>query len=620
MKLLPFKNTDAIQLNPYLGIILTADMHGWFFEHFINLFMIGSIIDYTDNVNYSGIINHQRTYSFKETQKNGTIRIIEREIDNNNYLRVWVDEIHIPCSSKYKSYHYVHPLLVIGYDSNKKIVKTVIFDNHKGQVVIDIRYKDIVKATKSLSKYYSLGGSDNTLNETVSAFSLSYYLKGDFHLNYFAQQLDNYISCKTDEGWEWYTSCREGVFESKEKIYGIQIYLHLNKYISSGDLITSIKYKTLHDFILHKKGLLERFVFIKENYDTPPEYENFVDDYNNLYTALEKIRLLGMKNQMRNGLSVKSLCLDVDYIEKLSQTLLDCYKVEMELLPRILDIIKSLSYSKDFLANNSFKSVALISDNMCDNKYVICDEEQFIYRVDIIRAENSNHRNTFEYICLNNDVKYYLSGTSVYSPIRSIIFPPIKLRSLQLYTQKPNVNYIANIFPLPNQYNIDLDAITLNNSWHSYHHIEQINEGELNFLITDEDPFIVKDNIGVNADAYKYLHIEMCTTAKTIYAQVYFSTTDNPDITMDKSLFFKINPDGIFHSYYIKMSANNKWQGFVKSIRIDPAQYHDNYGWDSKRLDTCTISLVEFIKNIPDGVAECMTATDLEDDGSTFTS
>lgn len=620
MKVLPFRNTDAIQLNPYLGIILTTDMTGWFTERFVNLFMIGSTIDYTDNVNYSGIINHQRSYSFDETREIGVIQIIEQEINNNNYLRVWVDEIHIQNSNKYKSYHYVHPLLVIGYDSDQERVKAVIFDNHKGQTIVDIDYNDLLKATGSLNQYYMRGGSDNTINETITALSLSHHLKGDFHIGFFAQQLDNYISCKTDEGWEWYTSCREEVFESREKIYGIQIYLHLNKYISSNELITSIKYKTLHDFILHKKCLLDRFVFIKENYDTPPEYENYVDGYNHLYAALEKIRLLGMKKQMRHGLSIKSLCVDADYIEKLSQTLLECYDIEMGLLPRILDIIKSLLYSKDFLANNSFKSVALIADNMCNNKYVICHEEQFIYRVDIVRTENSKHSKALEYLCLNNDVKYYLSDPSGYSPVRSIVFPPIKLRTLYLYTQLPNENYIANIFPLPNQHNNDLNVITLDNSWHSYHHVEQLNEGILNFLITDEDPYIVKDNIGVNADIYQYLHIEMCTTAKTIYAQIYFSTIDNPGITMDKSLFFKINPDGFFHSYYINMSNNNKWRGFVKSIRIDPAQYHDNYEWDSKRLDTCTISIVEFTKKIPDGVIECMTATDLEDDGTTFNS
>lgn len=63
----------------------------------------------------------------------------------------------------------------------------------------------------------------------------------------------------------------------------------------------------------------------------------------------------------------------------------------------------------------------------------------------------------------------------------------------------------------------------------------------------------------------------------TIYAQIYFTTLENPHISMDKSLFFKIIPDGQSHTYVINMARNDLWEGLVQTIRFDPAQFYEVY-------------------------------------------
>ena len=102
------------------------------------------------------------------------------------------------------------------------------------------------------------------------------------------------------------------------------------------------------------------------------------------------------------------------------------------------------------------------------------------------------------------------------------------------------------------------------------------------------------------------------------YAQVYFATIDNPYISMDKSLFYKIESDGNAHSYYIDMRHNRRWKGIVQKIRFDPAQYHDNYPRSESAAGECTIECIEFLSRMPDGEVECMVADQLKDDGSTF--
>lgn len=624
MNVLPLNTSKAIQINPNLGIILTQDMEGWFLERYVNIFMIGSIIDYVDNVNYNSMILHRRCYPNNEVQSMGIINIIQNEIDNNNYLHIWVDEKHIPASNKYLSKHFVHPLMVYGYDKENEIVKAVLFNAYKGQILVNINYQDMINATTDLDKYYMLGGSDVALKTTASAYCLSPYIKSEFHIDVFAQQLKNYICCTSEPGWEWYSSCRAGVFESREKIFGIQIYKQFVKYLSSPDLVNNVKYKALHDFVSHKKIILDRLLYIQQNYPTPCTYNKLVQQFACSYRALERMRLAGIKLQVKRGHYPVSLCMDPNYLSFLTDTLSESYNIEMEVLPKLYRIIINLDYESNYLSRCQIINVSNTIINS-EHKYIdfeIVDKGKYVSRIDIVCLDQSDIYSSFEfdYIVLNKKDKYYLlDHFSNNSAIRTITFPPAKLNSLHLYTTQLNSRFHANIYPLPNQSAPGAnDHIILSDSWHSFHHIQQIDAEKLSFLITDEDPFIIQENIGVNADEYDYLHLRMSTIAKTIYAQVYFSTVENPNISMDKSLFFKIIPDGLYHSYYINMSHNSNWKGFVKTIRIDPAQYHDNYEWDKDHCDICTIDKVEFVKNIPNDLNECMTASDLKDDGSTF--
>ena len=624
MKILPLNTSKALQINPNLGIILTANMTGWFFERYVNIFMVGTTVDYIDNVNYNATLLHRRRYSYKEINSLGVVNVIERTINNNMYMHLWVDEMYIPCSVRYNRCHFVHPLMIYGYDDEKQIIKTVFFDILSGQILVDISYQDIILATLDLALFYNIGGSNHTLDETALVYELSPHLKSNFHLEVFAQQLCNYICCETDPGWEWYTSCRAGVFDSNEKIYGIQIYLQLINYLQSPELINAINYKALHDFIFHKKIMFERLVYIQQNFFLPHEYNNLLARFEQNYRNLERMRLLGRKIQLKNGLSPLVICRDDAYLKKLVDFLFEGYLCEMEILPQIYDIINGIGGYKHLY--NSDKGVRF-SANPTPNtseylEYDVNEYNKYTSCIDVVRYGEPTTNPSFEYLLINGERKFYLHKDSYANPpIRTLKIPPLKINSLRLYTTKLQSEYSVILYPLPNQKNNNPEEnIVLSNSWQGYHHIQFENNrmGQLVLQIIDEDPYIIQENIGINADEYIYLHIKMSTTVQTVYAQVYFSTVDNPHISMEKSLFFKIIPDGVSHSYYINMSHNAFWHGFVKALRFDPAQYHDFYEWNHNKNTICTIEMVEFTKRIPDGTDECMTAISLKDDGSTF--
>ena len=625
MRILPIDKTKALQINPNLGIILTADMRGWFYERYVNIFMNGTTIDYIDNVSYAGCYSEQRHYTFGEVAVCGIVNIVEKEIDNDHYMHIWVDEIAIPHSIRYAKIHFVHPLMVYGYDKTRQIVHCVFFDINRGQVCIELEYQDLINATATLNENYSYGGTDKAINETVLACGLQKQIKGVFHIDVFAQQLSNYICCTTDNNMEWYTTSRPGVYDSKDNIYGIQIYLRLIYFLQSREMCKGINYKALHDFILHKKYMLDRFKYIQTNYFVTQDYDNLIKQYEIICQKLEQIRLLNMKKQFKLGCMPATMCYDKCFLTCLISKLRECYNMEMMILPQIYDIITQLTHSKTDRENSN---VAYLSVKYRDEKddyieYRVSDSGVYVTKIDVERIRKCYDRQEFEYILLNGNIKYYLEKDYInHSPLRTIMNPTLLVKSIRIYTDSLNCDYNVMLHLLTMETkNNDTCAIELRGDWSGCHHLKFLDSStdkEMRMRITDEDPYIEKEQIYIDADHCPYLHIRMKTTAQTIYAQVYFATIDNPYISMDKSLFYKIELDDNMHSYYINMRHNRRWKGIVQKIRLDPAQYHDNYPWSKSAAGECTIECIEFLSRMPDGEVECMVADHLKDDGSTF--
>lgn len=623
MKILPLVTTSALQINPNLGMILTADMMGWFYERYVNIFMNGTTIDYVDNVNYGGLIVIQRHYQYEDVLLNGVICIIKSELDKGNYMHIWVDEIALSQSIRYKKSHFVHPLMVYGYDDARRIIYCVFFDINRGQIPIEVNYRDFISATTLLNKYYQYGGTEDAIKKTVLVCALPKQIKGVFHVDVFAQQVSNYICCTNDNCMEWYTTSRPGVCDSKDNIYGIQIYLQLIHLLKSNDTCKGIQYKAIHDFISHKKYLLDRFKYIQENYHVTSGYRTLVERFALNCEVLEQLRLLNMKKQIKLGCVAASLCCEKDYLSNLIDRLIECYNTEMTILPQIYDHIIRLSHSNKTKSNTICLPFKVGSRNNEYLEYEVPAPGVYVTKLDIVRNGECYDKQDFEYVLLNGNVKYYLEKDhSNHIPLRSVKFPTILVNSIRIYTNSKKCDYILFGYPLMQKkdtgsvYSIDLDM-----SWSGYHHVRQLNilpPNEIALQVVDEDPYIEKEHICIDTDKYLYLHIRMRTTSKTIYAQVYFATIDNPYISMDKSLFFKIEPDGNMHSYYINMEHNRRWKGIVQKIRLDPAQYHDNYPWSESAAGECTIERIEFLSQMPDGEVECMVADQLKDDGSTF--
>ncbi len=115
------------------------------------------------------------------------------------------------------------------------------------------------------------------------------------------------------------------------------------------------------------------------------------------------------------------------------------------------------------------------------------------------------------------------------------------------------------------------------------------------------DPMIINDNINVNVNRAKYVHVRLKTVLESnsdnggwcnnnvchdAYLQVYFKTENNNVYSQDKRVYANYG-SGCMTDVYVDMSKNSLWNGNLTGLRIDPTEVVDG---------TYEIELVEILE------------------------
>lgn len=597
--MIPITNHPGVQINPNLAVILANNMMGWYYERYVNIFMDETHIDYVDNVNYEGVVTKIRVFPYTEIVGN-VQTIIKNAIECGHFLHIWADEYYIEYSTRYKRKHFVHPLMIYGYDDVSAKFKAIFFDIRRGQIFIDVTYTQFFESVKNVRAYYCLGGNDDAIKQTITECKFVKEAKGIFHLNVLLRQLKNYLYCTTDYLTSWYTLSRPGLCESSNVIYGIQIYQQLIKFLSLPKEYIPIHYKAIHDFISHKKVILERLKYIENEYDCGEYFRKLINDFEKHCRKLEQIRLLNMKLQAKVGEPIASLCCEKDFLCNLRNTLEESYLLEINLIPQIIKCISSLMYPKNYLS--SFKVLSIDCNSSCYNRidkvFYFDDKKIYANRIDVV-SQGGGCKNAIDYIIINDKWIYYLDMEYLNeSPIRTINCIPEQLKSIKINANDNELQQRLNIFIISEDVNdSNRRVIQLDNRWRGFHHMKNVGfSNGIQFNIVGSDPFIIRDGLCIDSEVYRYIHIRMKVSADTDRAQIYFTTNNSPGLSENASLFFTLNPHPGEHSYYIDMGQSPMWTGMIYSIRLDPAHFYDNYIWKEKPEAICEVTQFEFIK------------------------
>ena len=98
----------------------------------------------------------RQVFSFDEVRDN-TIDFIKSKIDQNFYIFTYNDKFHISTNGYYHKWHFVHPLIVTGYDDELASFICIDFDPRHGPVRINILYSEFTLAVLDCEKNYMCG-------------------------------------------------------------------------------------------------------------------------------------------------------------------------------------------------------------------------------------------------------------------------------------------------------------------------------------------------------------------------------------------------------------------------------------------------------------------------------
>jgi hypothetical protein len=96
-----------------------------------------------------------------------------------------------------------------------------------------------------------------------------------------------------------------------------------------------------------------------------------------------------------------------------------------------------------------------------------------------------------------------------------------------------------------------------------------VSGGVLTGQSTGADPYLFSPDITFCAAVQPRIEVRMSATAGSA-AKFYFTTDFDPAWSEDKTVSVALTADGLLHSIYFDMSANNRWSGRIRQLRFDP--------------------------------------------------
>ena len=258
-----------IHYSLFLPVILgNTNLIPWYYNSFINYYLrIGNNALFFslnekefDKFFYHSNIHHSFLQDNSLTKNN-----FINAINDNHYIIIQVDYYCIQYYSRYKKAHFVHPLLVYGYDSIKDEFNVLIFDETKGVFKERLSSDILIIALKSAKEYYQNGFPDID-NGLVGFYKFKNFAKYEFDIVFYIHELLNYINA-TGNLQELYFIFHHNV-EIKQNSFGIGVYDKILDSLSKKNpkVYPDIDYRVIHMIWEHKKWMVKSIRYISQYY------------------------------------------------------------------------------------------------------------------------------------------------------------------------------------------------------------------------------------------------------------------------------------------------------------------------------------------------------------------
>ena len=215
-------------------------------------------------------------------------------INRGYYIIAHLDEFYIPDKEAYEETHFVHASLVYGYNIEKRELYGVGFDE-------DMTFGEITFDFDIFNMAYEEGRRNYMPEAFWCEWSAVQLIKPKspgvpfkFDLKRFMNELEEYMTSKRDD-YKLYSFD----YPMDRMRCGVSVYDQVIEKLQEMKTGTMhIDYRAIHLIVEHKKGLLERFEYIKDLYDVPDSYETHLKEYAKLVEKADKFRVTCMTKYM----------------------------------------------------------------------------------------------------------------------------------------------------------------------------------------------------------------------------------------------------------------------------------------------------------------------------------
>lgn len=268
---------------PLCAILADDGLYPWFYQHFVQLYTstdeMGNLwADYLEKRDFYKDIAENFIYDCKSlSDEKDILGFIINKINSGYYVIMFVDEYYLPRKSSYMSNHFMHQLMIYGYNNDTSIFKTIGFDEKKEFRNDDYTYEQIQQAYE-LGKNYYESSPVWVLNETVEIIRLKDITNSyKFDMGLFLNELNTYLS-----GQGEYSKIRPNNLKTNgtRASFNFKIFdeldFHLNNLIKGK---CTMDYRFMHLLFEHKSIMHKRLEYIASSYKSSDRLVSLLQEY-----------------------------------------------------------------------------------------------------------------------------------------------------------------------------------------------------------------------------------------------------------------------------------------------------------------------------------------------------
>ncbi len=258
-------------------------------------------------------------------RRDDIIQFVMKSLDEDWHVQLDVDYFHLPSTAPYKQFHYLHEVLVSGYDDNSKTFEISGYDRlwkyQKSTITFSDLFEAVIDKTANDSTYPA-----DQLDESPKAFlyRTDHNRKCDIDIRQMYELLSDYLeSANTAEKY------RMLYVPQEDGLWGVSVYSYLIELL---DQCRSLDTLTIPLRVLweHKRIMAERIRYLEEHGYIDSGYRIF-EEYSEVTRMANQVRWLLLKCLMKRKVSL---------VRKASDTLHDIAEREYRVLSNLRNLLE----------------------------------------------------------------------------------------------------------------------------------------------------------------------------------------------------------------------------------------------------------------------------------------